>query len=74
MNPIIVLQKALDALKGASIVQAAVSGIGDELAHIFTDKEVTLAHSITNGLNDCAPLSDHVDELLAVRLVVNHFS
>jgi hypothetical protein len=63
MNPITVLQKALDGVKGLTDVKAAVDGIRDELLNIFTDEEITVANSLVRGLEECEPLSDHVDEL-----------
>ena len=63
MNPITVLQKALDGIKGLRDVKAALDGIKDELLTIFTDQEITVAHSLARGLEECEPLSDHVDEL-----------
>nr|YP_009686145.1 hypothetical protein [Halamphora americana]QDR24932.1 hypothetical protein [Halamphora americana] len=63
MNPITVLQKALDGIKGLTELKAALDGIRDELLHIFSDQEITLAHSLARGLKECEPLSDHVDEL-----------
>ncbi len=57
MNPITVLQKAI-----AGITRLR-DGIRDELFTIFTDQEITVAHSLARGLEECEPLSDHVDEL-----------
>ena len=63
MNPINVLQKALDGIKGLRDVKAALDGIRDELLTIFTNEEITVAHSLARGLEECEPLSDHVYEL-----------
>ena len=58
-----VVQKAFDGIKGLSDLKAAVDGIRDELLTIFTDQEITVAHSLARGLEECQPLSDHADEL-----------
>ena len=63
MNPITVLQKIVDVIKDLTDVKAAFDGIRDELVTIFTDQEITVAHSLARGLEECEPLSYHVDEL-----------
>ena len=63
MNPIIVLRKALDGIQGCRDVKAAFDGILDEISTIFTDKEITIADSLARGLEECEPMSDHVNEL-----------
>ncbi len=63
MNPITVLQKALDGVKGFRDVKAAWDGIKDELVTIFTNQEITVADSLARGLEECHPMSDHVNEL-----------
>ena len=30
---------------------------------IFTNEEITVVHSLARGLEECEPLSDHVDQL-----------
>ena len=63
MNPITVLRKAFDGIQGCRDVKAAVDGILDEISTIFTDKEITIADSLARGLDECKPMSNHVDEL-----------
>ena len=63
MDAIAVLQNALNGVKGLRDFKAAWDGIRDELVTIFTDKEITVADSLARGLEECQPMSDHVDEL-----------
>lgn len=63
MNPLIVLQKALDRIGGLRDFKAAFDGIRDEFVSLFTNKDITLATSLVRGLDECKPMSDHVDDL-----------
>ena len=63
MNPIIVLQNVVDSIKAGGDLKAAIDGIRDELSSIFSNKEITIADSLARGLEDCKPMSDHVDDL-----------
>ena len=63
MNKLSLAQQIINLIRGAKDIDAALNGIKDELITLFTDKEVTLAHSLARGLNECEPLSNHVDEL-----------
>ena len=63
MDPITVFRKVCKTVIGFNDVKAAVDGIRDELLTIFTDQEITVANSLARGLEECEPLSDHVDEL-----------
>lgn len=63
MNPIKVLQNALDAIKKVNDIKAAFDGIRDEISSIFTNQQITAAHSLVRGLEECEPISDHVNEL-----------
>lgn len=55
MNLITMVQKVFDGVKGLNDCRAAFDGIRDELITIFTDEEVTVAHSLARGLEECEP-------------------
>lgn len=44
-------------------MRAAVNCIRDELTQLFTNQEIMAAQSLVRALEECEPLSDHVDEL-----------
>jgi len=63
MNPITVVKEAIDGVKGLMDVKAALDGIRDELSTTFSDKDITVVHSLARGFEECEPMSYHVDKL-----------